>query len=91
MHSTNRRTGTAGMADVKGVVRGLAPHEIEELQSIGPAGPLTPRLVHAIDRAAGGPGEGRGYYVYGRRADADRPRPFILRDDVCTELFDVRL
>ncbi|KQO03753.1 hypothetical protein ASF21_05815 [Arthrobacter sp. Leaf234] len=72
-------------------MRGLAPHEIEELRSIGPAGPLTPRLVHAIDRAAGGPGEGRGYYVYGRRADADRPRPFILRDDVCSELLDVRL
>jgi hypothetical protein len=78
------------MADVKGVVRGLAPHEIEELQRIGPAGPLTPRLRHAIDRAAGGPGEGRGYYVYGHRADTDRPRPFVLRHDVCAELFGVR-
>jgi hypothetical protein len=78
------------MADVKGVVRGLAPHEIEELHSIGPAGPLTPRLMHAIDRAAGGPGEGRGYYVYGRPADSDRPRPFVLREDVCAELFGVR-
>ncbi|MHA7279254.1 hypothetical protein ACX80H_05815 [Arthrobacter sp. MDT2-2] len=78
------------MADVKGVVRGLAPHEIEELHRIGPAGPLTPRLLHAIDRAAGGPGEGRGYYVYGRHADAGRPRPFVLREDVRNELFGVR-
>lgn len=78
------------MTDVKGVVRGLAPHEIDELHSLGPAGPLTPRLMHAIDRAAGGPGEGRGYYVYGHRADADRPRPFVLREDVCDELFGVR-
>ncbi len=78
------------MADVKGLVRGLAPHEIEEIQSIGPAGPLTPKLLHAIDRAAGGPGEGRGYYVYGRPANADRPRRFVLREDVCAELFGVR-
>ena len=77
------------MADVKGLVRGLAPHEIEEIHSIGPAGPLTPKLLHAIDRAAGGPGEGRGYYVYGTPADTDRPRPFVLRDDVCAELFGV--
>jgi hypothetical protein len=78
------------MADVKGLVRGLAPHEIEEIHSIGPTGPLTPKLLHAIDRAAGGPGEGRGYYVYGRASDSDRPRPFVLREDVCSELFSAR-
>ncbi|BBE23695.1 hypothetical protein MN0502_25780 [Arthrobacter sp. MN05-02] len=77
------------MADVKGLVRGLAPHEIEEIHSIGPAGPLTPKLLHAIDRAAGGPGEGRGYYVYDTPADRDRPRVFVLREDVCAELFGV--
>lgn len=75
------------MGDVKRVVRGLAPHEIEELHRIGPAGPLPPKLLHAIDRAAGGPGEGRGYYIYGTPANSDRPRPFVLRTDVCNELF----
>lgn len=78
------------MADVKALVRRLAPHEIEEIHSIGAAGPLTPKLLHAIDRAAGGPGEGRGYYVYGRPSSSDRPRPFVLREDVCSELFGDR-
>jgi hypothetical protein len=78
------------MADVKGLMRGLAPHEIEEIQGIGPDGPLTPKLLHAIDRAAGGPGEGRGYYVYGKTVDQDRPRRFVLRADVCAELFGGR-
>lgn len=78
------------MADVKGVVRRLAPHEIEEIHGLGPDGPLTPKLLHAIDRAAGGPGEGRGYYVYRTPAARDRPRRFVLREDVCAELFGVR-
>lgn len=78
------------MADVKSLVRRLAPHEIEEILLLGPSGPLSPRLMHAIDRAAGGPGEGRGYYIYGRAADRERPRPFVLREDVCAELFGVR-
>lgn len=78
------------MTDVKRLVRALAPHEIDEIHSIGPAGPLTPKLLHAIDRAAGGPGEGRGYYIYGTSADRDGPRPFVLRGDVCAELFGAR-
>ncbi|KNC19964.1 hypothetical protein AC792_03625 [Arthrobacter sp. RIT-PI-e] len=78
------------MADVKGVVQRLAPREISELHRIGPDGPLTPKLLHAIDRAAGGPGEGRGYSVYARVIDRDRPRRFVLRTDVCAELFAPR-
>ena len=78
------------MTDVKSLVRALTPREVDEILQLGPAGPLTPRLLHAIDRAAGGPGEGRGYYVYGTPAHQDRPRPFVLRGDVCAELFGAR-
>lgn len=78
------------MTDVKNLVRALTPREIDEILRLGPAGALTPRLLHAIDRAAGGLGEGRGYYIYGTPTHQDRPRPFVLRADVCTELFGVR-
>ena len=50
------------MADIAAAVLGrLAPEEIEELRSLGPNGYLNRRLTDALDRAAGGPGTGRGY------------------------------
>ena len=51
------------MADIAAVLGRLTQDELNELRSLGPSGHLTRRLTDAIDRAAGGPGAGRGYYV----------------------------
>ena len=51
------------MADIAAVLGRLTPEELDELREIGPQGHLTRRLVEALDRAAGGAGAGRGYYV----------------------------
>ena len=51
------------MADIAAVLGRLAPNELEELRERGPHGHLSRQLVEALDRAAGGPGQGRGFYV----------------------------
>lgn len=51
------------MVDVHRMIMSLRSDEIERLLSRGPDQILDPQARAAIDRAAGGPGEGRGYYV----------------------------
>lgn len=75
------------MVDIAGLIRALGPEELEEIRRAGRLGPLSPSAVAAIDRAAGGPGEGRGYYVYPESDRTGDTRTFVLRHDVAAEIF----
>ncbi len=75
------------MADIAAVLGGLTPEEVQGLRACGPAGHLPRDLTDALDRAAGGPGSGRGYYVpSGSVSDTGRPH-LVLRSDVSDWLF----
>jgi hypothetical protein len=75
------------MADIAAVLGRLTPEEIEELRSLGPNGYLNRRLTDALDRAAGGPGAGRGYYVPNGNVSSTGGQHVILRSDVSGWLF----
>ena len=47
------------MPDIHGMISSLLPEDLALLQDRGPDAPLDQGLIDAIDRAAGGPGEGR--------------------------------
>ncbi|BCW71097.1 hypothetical protein [Arthrobacter sp. NicSoilB8] len=82
---TIRRRTT--MADIAAVLGRLTPDELDELRSVGPSGHLTRRLTDALDRAAGGPGAGRGYYVPNGSVSSTGGPYMILRSDVSGWLF----
>jgi hypothetical protein len=75
------------MADIAAVLGRLTPEELDELREIGPQGHLTRRLVEALDRAAGGAGAGRGYYVPTGSVSATGGPHLVLRSDVSAWLF----
>ncbi|MEO5319183.1 hypothetical protein PV761_11435 [Arthrobacter sp. CC3] len=75
------------MADIAAVLGRLTPEELDELREIGPQGHLTRRLVDALDRAAGGAGAGRGYYVPTGSVSATGGPHLVLRSDVSAWLF----
>jgi hypothetical protein len=75
------------MADIAAVLGRLAPNELEELRERGPRGQLSRQLVEALDRAAGGPGQGRGFYVPTGSVSATGSPHQILRSDVAAWLF----
>jgi hypothetical protein len=70
------------MADIASLLGRLTPDELEELKAVGPQGFLPRHLVEAMDRAAGGPGAGRGYYVPAGSVSATGSPHLILRGDV---------
>lgn len=75
------------MPDIQGLIRSFQPEELAVLQERGPGQLLGPDMLDAIDRAAGGPGEGRGYYVVrGSLVPLER-RQYYLRDDVAAAIF----
>lgn len=75
------------MANIAEVLGRLAPQELEELHALGPQGHLPRHLLDALDRAAGGPGSGRGYYVPTGNVSATGGQLFVLRNDVSGWLF----
>lgn len=75
------------MVDVHRMIMSLRSDEIERLLSRGPDQILDPQARAAIDRAAGGPGEGRGYYVVRGPLWPAESREYHLRGDVVAELF----
>jgi len=75
------------MADIAAVLGRLTPEELDELREIGPQGHLTRRLIDALDRAAGGSGAGRGYYVPTGSVSATGGPHLVLRNDVSAWLF----
>ena len=78
------------MASIAEVLGRLTPEELDELHSLGPQGHLPRYLVDALDRAAGGPGSGRGYYVPTGNVTATGGPLLVLRSDVSGWLFNSR-
>lgn len=75
------------MTDIQGLINSLAPDVLATLHERGPDQQLDPDMLDAFDRAAGGPGEGRGYYVvHGRLTPLER-RNYYLREDVAAAIF----
>ncbi|MEV7133780.1 hypothetical protein AB0N24_12915 [Arthrobacter sp. NPDC093128] len=75
------------MADIAAVLGRLTPEELDELRALGPQGHLTRQLIDALDRAAGGSGAGRGYYVPTGSVSATGGPHLVLRSDVSAWLF----
>ena len=76
------------MANIAEVLGRLTPEELDELRILGPQGHLPRHLVGALDRAAGGPGSGRGYYVPTGNVSATGGPLLVLRSDVSGWLFN---
>ncbi|HJW01567.1 MAG TPA: hypothetical protein VJ617_20945 [Arthrobacter sp.] len=75
------------MANIAEILGRLTAEELNGLRGLGPQGHLTKPLVEALDRAAGGAGAGRGYYVpTGSVSDTGGPH-LVLRSDVSAWLF----
>jgi hypothetical protein len=70
------------MAKIAEVLGRLTPEEVAELRSLGPQGHLPRHLVEALDRAAGGTGSGRGYYVANGNVSSTGGPLMVLRSDV---------
>ncbi|WP_426226647.1 hypothetical protein [Pseudarthrobacter sp. DSP2-3-2b1] len=75
------------MTDIQGLINSLAPEVLARLQERGPDQHLDPDTLDAFDRAAGGPGEGRGYYVVRGSLTPLERREYHLRDDVAAAIF----
>jgi hypothetical protein len=76
------------MTDIQGLISSLQPEDLALLQERGQGQLLDPDMLDAIDRAAGGPGEGRGYYVVRGSLEPLERRQYYLRDDVATAIFN---
>lgn len=76
------------MTDIQGLISSLQPEDLAVLQERGPGQLLDRGMLDAIDRAAGGPGEGRGYYIVRGSLQPLERRQYYLRDDVVAALFD---
>jgi hypothetical protein len=75
------------MANIAVILGRLTTEELDGLRGLGPQGHLTKPLVEALDRAAGGAGAGRGYYVpTGSVSETGGPH-LVLRSDVSAWLF----
>lgn len=75
------------MVDITGMLHSLQPEALSTLRSRGPEQILDASLLKAIDTAAGGLGEGRGYYVVHGHLWPVEDREYRLRSDVVQELF----
>lgn len=75
------------MAEIAAVLGRLTQDEINEFAGLGPEGHLPRHLVDALDRAAGGPGAGRGYYVPTGSVSATGGPHLRLRSDAAAWLF----
>ncbi|MHC6221145.1 hypothetical protein [Arthrobacter sp. MMS24-S77] len=65
----------------------LEAQDLARLRELGSEQPLGPQLIAAIDSAAGGPGEGRGYYVVSGSLYPVEARDYHLRQDVADAVF----
>lgn len=75
------------MTDIQGLISSLQPEDLAVLQERGPDQLLDRDMLDAIDRAAGGPGEGRGYYIVRGSLHPLEHRQYYLRGDVVDALF----
>jgi hypothetical protein len=75
------------MTDIPGLINSLAPEVLAALHERGPDQQLDGDTLDAFDRAAGGPGEGRGYYIVRGSLTPLERRNYFLRDDVAAAIF----
>ena len=75
------------MTDIRGLISSLRPEDLALLQERGPDQRLDRDVLDAIDRAAGGPGEGRGYYIVRGSLEPLERRNYYLREDVADAIF----
>ena len=75
------------MTNIHGLISSLLPEDLALLQERGPDQRLDRDMLDAIDRAAGGPGEGRGYYIVRGSLIPLERRNYYLREDVAAALF----
>lgn len=75
------------MAEINALLAGLTPEELEEIKALGPKGHLGRHLIEALDRVAGGPHAGRGFYVLDGSVNGNGGQFHILRNDVSDRIF----
>ena len=75
------------MTNIHGLISSLLPEDLALLQERGPDQRLDRDMLDAIDRAAGGPGEGRGYYIVRGSLIPEELRHYYLREDVSAAIF----
>ncbi|UKA61254.1 hypothetical protein [Arthrobacter sp. FW306-04-A] len=75
------------MCDIPGLISRLEAQDLARLRELGSEQPLEPQLIAAIDSAAGGPGEGRGYYVVSGSLYPVEARDYHLREDVAEAVY----
>ena len=75
------------MAEINALLAGLTPEELEEIRALGPKGHLGRHLIEALDRAAGGPDAGRGFYVLDGSVYGNGGQFHILRNDASDRIF----
>ncbi|ALE06243.1 hypothetical protein AL755_13550 [Arthrobacter sp. ERGS1:01] len=75
------------MADIATVLAALRVEELIEIKALGPKGHLGRHLIDALDRAAGGPGAGRGFYILDGTVNHTGGQNYILRNDVSEQIF----
>ncbi len=76
------------MVDIPVRIQAFSLEERARIQRSRPSGRLSADVIVSIDRAVGGPGEGRGYYVYAEGTEAER---FLkLKGDVAVRCSECR-
>lgn len=75
------------ITDIQGLGSSLQPEDLAVLQERGLDQRLDRDMLDAIDRAAGGPGEGRGYYIVRSSLIPLERRNYYLREDVAAAVF----
>ncbi|BCW71314.1 hypothetical protein NicSoilB8_23580 [Arthrobacter sp. NicSoilB8] len=85
-----RNWGRGVMAEINAVLAGLTAAELEEITALGPNGHLGRHLIDALDRAAGGPDAGRGFYVLDGTVNGNGGQFHVLRNDVSDRIFKAR-
>jgi hypothetical protein len=77
------------MTEINAVLAGLMAEELMEIKELGPKGHLGRHLIEALDRAAGGPGAGRGLYVLDGTVNSNGGQNHILRSDLSEHIFQI--
>ncbi len=75
------------MAEISAVLAGLTAEELREIKALGPQGRLGRHLIDALDRGAGGPDAGRGFYVLDGTVNDNGGQHYILRNDLSEHIF----
>ncbi|MEV7134224.1 hypothetical protein AB0N24_15160 [Arthrobacter sp. NPDC093128] len=78
------------MTEINAVLAGLTFEELEEIKALGPGGHLGRDLIAAVDRAAGGPDAGRGFYVLDGMVNGNGGQFHVLRNDVSDRIFQTQ-